>query len=83
MSKHTRGIINWEENRETCGNCAFFMQHYVYSLNRFTPMAIGHCIFPNCKDRFETETCKYFEDRAEYKKLIAEEQAKERERRNR
>ena len=72
MSKHTRGIIDWTANRETCGNCTFFMQHFIHTVGKFRPMYLGHCVFPNCKDRFETETCKNFTPRAEYEKFMAE-----------
>ncbi|PWM40135.1 MAG: hypothetical protein DBX52_03475 [Clostridiales bacterium] len=48
-------IINPEvkELFEECGNCKYFIQHYIKFENQYHKILCGHCIYPRIKERMK------------------------------
>ena len=47
--------------KQICGECAHFRQHYVLSSQRCTPVNCGHCSYPRLKRRTpDTLACVHF-----------------------
>ena len=58
--------IAMEGNGRLCANCAHFHRHYIrahYLIHEYAPIHIGHCDFPNLKDKYITDSCASFEAR--------------------
>lgn len=49
---------------QNCGNCKYFIRHYVKMSGRFSPIDHGHCRYPMLKNRvIDHKACKYFEEK--------------------
>lgn len=55
-----------------CKNCEHFHPHFYISTDctrgynfRFGKMHLGHCSYPRCKDRKETDSCQHYKARVE------------------
>lgn len=58
---------------KNCGNCGYFIKHYVFSSQRFTEIDYGHCTYPMLKNRDAThKACQYFieKDKSKENKII-------------
>ncbi len=56
-----------------CGNCKYFIRHYIKQTGKFSPIDHGHCRYPMLKNRMvDTKACKHFEekDEADEKKIL-------------
>lgn len=52
-----------------CGNCRYFIRHYIHTDRRYRPLAYGHCIHPNLKPRSEDVlACRYYQPHPEVAK---------------
>lgn len=40
-----------------CGDCGHFVRHYIWLVNSFFPLHLGHCAHPRLKDRPEGHSC--------------------------
>ena len=61
--RHTRSIIDPKDT--VCANCQHFHRHYVKHLTWahgevYSQLHVGHCSFPQIKDRFKDESCPKF-----------------------
>lgn len=55
---------------QKCGNCNFFIRHYIKSSGRFTEIDNGHCTYPRLKHRDGSQkACEYFIEREEEPKI--------------
>lgn len=61
--KETIEALNGKEREaDTCGNCRFFIQHYVLADRKYIPTNCGHCKHGSrTKGRKPKDTCEYFE----------------------
>lgn len=49
---------------QICGNCEYFVKHFVNIGGRFVHSELGHCTYPMVKNRqVQSKACKYFEER--------------------
>ena len=46
--------------KECCGTCVHYRQHYVLVNGRPHPIWYGHCVSPRVKPRAPDEGCKYW-----------------------
>lgn len=60
-----------QQRPKDCGNCIYYIQHYVKSGSQFVPTYCGHCIHGNLKKRKTDDSCKYFESGNYSKKKLA------------
>lgn len=56
------------EEKATCGNCVYFVRHYIRNGRKFQPLSFGHCTYPRIKSRTdETPACDKFLPQSKYR----------------
>lgn len=48
------------QDREVCGGCARFRQHFVCMGEAYLPISCGHCVYPARKRRRAEERCGFW-----------------------
>lgn len=51
------------QDREVCGTCKHFRQHYVWTGGMYLPISYGHCVYPARKRRRAEERCGFWTER--------------------
>ncbi len=51
-------------DEKTCESCKHYIQHYIRIENKYSEIALGHCVYPRVKSRDrDTKACEHYTDK--------------------